>query len=333
MAAALLWQAGCGARRGADRDVLTIGAFSVVREAFHEGIVPEFQAYWKAKTGRELEIRESYNSSGAMVRAIDAGLPADVVVLSHSEDMDALARSQRVRLDWDRSAKGGVVAGSIVVIGVRPGNPRHLKDWGDLARPKVGVLYPDPKTSGGAAWNINAIFGSALLARGTQSAGERELDEARRLVSLVQSNVINMDVSSRQSMANFLDRGLGDAIVTYENEIVLSQKAGHAIEYVVPRSTLRIENPAALVEDMVRKHGNREIAEAFIAFVQSDRGQGILEDFGFRPISGTSHKLPATSAKLFSMHDLGGWRRVKAQLNGYRLKALALAELRGARFR
>ena len=174
--------AGCSPVRERPSEILTIGAFSVLREGFHDGIVPAFQEYWKAKTGHDVEVRESYNGSGALVRAIEAGLPADVAILSHSDDMNKLVNARLVRSDWSEGAGGGTVASSIVVIGVRPGNPKRLKDWADLANPGVGVLYPDPKTSGGARWNINAIFGSVLISRGSGPASERDVNEARKLV-------------------------------------------------------------------------------------------------------------------------------------------------------
>src|SRR4051812_25144811 len=140
----------CAPTRGASTgvDTLTIGAFSVVREAFHDGVLPSFARQWKAKTGRTVRFEESYNASGAQSRAIASGFDADVAVLSLESDVSRLVKAGLVAKDWDKGPQKGVVARSLVVIGVRPGNPRRIEDWGDLAGPGVGVLYPDPKTSG-----------------------------------------------------------------------------------------------------------------------------------------------------------------------------------------
>ena len=229
--------AGCGAVGAESPDTLTIAAYSVVREAIHEGILPAFAAEWRSRTGRRLRFEESYNASGAQSRAVASGFDADVVILSHEGDMDFLAKNGAIRKDWRSRPHGGVVSLSRVVIGVRPGNPLAIRDWLDLARPGVQVLYPDPKTSGGAKWNINAIYGAGLLPEGPR--GRRDPDRALEWLSTIQANVVNMDSSGRQSLATF-ERGSGDAIITYENELKLrSRSKGTQCEAVVPRSTAR----------------------------------------------------------------------------------------------
>ncbi|MGA9921812.1 MAG: extracellular solute-binding protein, partial [Isosphaeraceae bacterium] len=192
-------------------------------------------------------------------------------------------------------------------------------DWADLGRPGVGVLYPDPKTSGGARWNINAIYGAALLAATEAGKGQANLSSVRDLMSRIQANVINMDPSGRQSMANFAERQTGDAVVTYENELLLQNKEGEPIPYVIPRSTLLIESPAALVEGSVERHGNRALAEAFLEFLLSAEGQQIFADYGFRPVNPdakASSGVPPLPEKLFTMADLGGWAKVEEALYG-----------------
>jgi sulfate/thiosulfate transport system substrate-binding protein len=296
---------------GGDGEVLAIGAYSVVREAFHEGVLPAFAAEWKARTGKTVRFEESYNASGAQARAIAAGFDADVAVLSLEGDMDLLVKAGLVDKTWKDGPTKGMVTNSLVVIGVRDGNPRGIQDWSDLAKPGVGVLYPDPKTSGGARWNVNAIYGAALFATKSKEA-------ARDQLARVQANVVNMDVSGRQSMATF-DRGVGDAVVTYENELLLRRKLrGEPAHYVLPRSTLLIESPAALVEASVRRHGNRAVAYAFVEFLRSPRGQEILADFGFRPLdraldSGRADRPPLPDG-LFAMKDLGGWSKIKKEV-------------------
>jgi sulfate/thiosulfate transport system substrate-binding protein len=310
--------AGCGAAADTSADTLKLGAYSVVKEAFHDGLLPAFASEWKRRTGRDVRFEESYNASGAQARSIASGLDADVAVLSHVGDMRRLVEARRVKPDWDAGPHKGIVSHSLVVIGHRPGNPKGIKDWADLARPGVGVLYPDPKTSGGARWNINAIYGSALLGSQRASGGQPDRAAVRDLMARIQANVVNMDPSGRQSVANF-ERGTGDALVTYENELLLRRKAGQEIPYVIPRSTLLIESPAAVVESSVARHGNRELAEAFLAFLLSEEGQRILADYGFRPLGPGAFAAEAglpIPASVFTMADLGGWDAVEDQVYG-----------------
>jgi sulfate/thiosulfate transport system substrate-binding protein len=298
---------GCGGPDSAGAkgsgDVVRIGAYSVVKEAFHDGLIPAFAKRWKAKTGRDVTFEESYNGSGAQARAIKQGQPADVAVLSLEDDMELLAKAGIVKSDWNAGPNKGMLTNSLVVIGHRDGNPKALADWSDLAKPGVVVLYPDPMTSGGAKWNVSAIYGA------TKPPGE--------LIAKVQKNVANMDASGRQSVATF-ERGVGDAVVTYENELLLRKKTGKAIPYVIPERTLLIESPVALVDANVEKHGNREVAEAFLAFLLSAEGQTILADYGFRPIDPsvpdkTGRPLPKG---VFRIADLGGWKAVNVEVFG-----------------
>ncbi len=321
VAAAMLVPAvpGCGKARDPNADVLKIGAYSVVREVLGEGLLPAFKAEWKRQTGRDLTFDESYNGSGAQARAIAGGLDADVAILSHEGDMELLVKAGRVKPSWKDEPDGGMITHSLVVIGHRTGNPKVIKDWSDLARPGVGVLYPDPKSSGGARWNINAIYGSAYLASASDNQGERDLGSVRDLMKRVQANVVNMDQSGRQSMANFAERGTGDAVVTYENELLLRNRESQPISYVVPPATLLIEGPAAVVETAVKLHGSRAVAEAFLQFVHSDQGQRIVADYGFRPVKPDAPAPAGAQAlppKLFTMADLGGWAKLEQELYG-----------------
>ncbi len=299
-------------RSGTSRegDVLTLGAYSVVREAFHDGLLPAFAREWKERTGREVSFEESYNGSGAQARAIASGFDADIAVLSLESDMELLVKAGVVKKDWNAGPHRGNVTRSLVVIGYRDDNPKEIHDWSDLARPGVGVLYPDPKTSGGARWNIAAIWGAGLLG-GSRSKPNPEA--ARDLLARVQANVVNMDSSGRQSLGTF-ERGTGDAVVTYENELLLRKKFGaKPIPYVTPDATLQIESPAAIVESSMIRHGNREVAEAFFAFLLSDPGQAILADYGFRPVNPglKVDEMPPIPPRLFTIQELGGWSKVK----------------------
>lgn len=307
----LVWGPACAPGTGvAPADTLTIGAYSVIREALREGVLPAFAAEWKAKTGRVLRFEESYNASGAQARAIAAGFDADVAILALDSDIDLIAGAGLVSKDWKTTPGAGIVTRSLVVIGVRDGNPREIADWSDLARPDIRVLYPDPKTSGGARWNINAIYGAGLLQNGKERPDPAA---ATALLGRVQHNVLTMDASGRQSMATF-DRGTGDAVVTYENELLLRRKlTGAAMPYVIPPATLLIEGPAVVVDASVKRHGNRAAAEALLTFLVSPRGQAILTDYGFRPLDPERDARPLPP-RLFTMADLGGWSRIKKEV-------------------
>jgi sulfate/thiosulfate transport system substrate-binding protein len=310
---------GCNSARDPNTDVLKIGAYSVVHEVLRDGLIPAFKAAWKERTGRTVTFEESYNGSGTQARSIASGFDADLAILSHEGDMELLAKAGRVKPNWKDGPHHGVITHSLVVVGHRPGNPKAIKDWADLAKPGVGVLYPDPKTSGGARWNINAIYGAAYLALREANHGQADSAAVRDFLARVQANVVNMDQSGRQSMANFAERGTGDVVVTYENELLLRNKEKEPIPYVIPSATLLIESPAAVVATSVESHGSRAVAEAFLEFLNSDQGQRIVTEFGFRSVksevSAPSGAQPLPP-KLFTMADLGGWAKIEQELYG-----------------
>ena len=316
--------AGCASGGGSPSDTLKIGAYSVVREVFHDALIPAFKTRWKSQTGRDVQFEESYNASGAQARSIASGFDADLTVLSHTSDMEVLVAAGKVKPGWDSGPTHGILTHSLVAIGHRPGNPKQIHDWADLGKSGVGVLYPDPKTSGGARWNINAIYGAALLASRGAGGGQGDLGAVRDLMARIHANVVNMDPSGRQSMANFSQRHTGDAVVTYENELLFHNKVhnkeGEPIPYVIPASTLLIESPAAIVESGVERHNNRALAEAFLAFLLSPEGQRIFADYGFRPVDPqvkvSDESKFATPGKIFTMADLGGWAKVEEVLYG-----------------
>lgn len=309
--------AGCGGEAAPKEDSLKLGAYSVVREVFHDGIIPAFSKHWKEKTGREPAFEESYNASGAQARSISSGFDADVAALSHSGDMELLVQAGKVAPTWKDGPYKGILTNSLVVVGHREGNPKGIKDWSDLAKPGVGVLYPDPKTSGGARWNINAIYGAAFLDAKAKDAANPDLAPVRDLLAKVQANVVNMDQSGRQSMANFSKSQNGDAVVTYENELLLRAKEGDPIPYVVPPATLLIESPVAIVGPSVEKHGNRAIVEAFVEFLTSAEAQKIFVEFGFRPVNPEAKAAVSgrpEPEKVFTTDDLGGWAKLEEDL-------------------
>ncbi|MFI5459699.1 MAG: sulfate ABC transporter substrate-binding protein [Isosphaerales bacterium] len=312
--ALVFWGTGASSVNRDTTDTLAIGAYSVVRDVVHDSILPAFARHWERKTGRKVRFEESYNGSGAQARAIASGFDADVAILSLEGDIDKLVKAGLIRKDWNAGPHHGIITRSLVVIGYRPGNPAQIRDWEDLTKPGVGVVYPDPKTSGGARWNINAIFGAGLFRAG-RSQPDREA--ARDLLARVQANVITMDASGRQSIATF-DRGTGDAIVTYENELLLQAKIERRVPaYAIPPETLLIEGPAAVVDASVVRHGNREVAQAFLDYLRSTEAQRFLAEYGFRPLDPALETNPEREPlppRLFTMHDLGGWGKNKIEL-------------------
>jgi sulfate transport system substrate-binding protein len=286
---------------------LTLGGYTTPREAY-AAILPAFHDSWAKPHQRELTFKESYLGSGAQARAIVGGFEADVAALSLEPDIEVVKKAGLIDHDWKSGPSAGVVSRSIVVIGVREGNPKHIKDWDDLAKPGVSVLTPNIRTSGGARWNIAAIWGAAL--RGKTSAKANDPAAAVELLGAILHNVQNMDPGARESLLQF-ERGVGDAIITYENEILVGKQKGQKYDYVVPRSTILIENPVALVDKYVDKHGVREVAEAFIAYLATAPAQEIYAKHGLRPVLEDIAKQHAseypTPEDLFTIRDLGDW--------------------------
>ncbi|HNG55264.1 MAG TPA: sulfate ABC transporter substrate-binding protein, partial [Nitrospira sp.] len=230
---------------------LILAAYSVPKEAYERHIIPAFQRYWKQKTGQDVRVRSSYGASGAQARAIIGGFDADVAVLSLEGDVDQITKAGLITHDWRKAPHGGMISASVVALGVRKGNPKGVKGWEDAARPGVEVLYPNPKTSGGAMWDVIAIYGAGLkLAEqraGKPVAPEAAATQAVDLLTRIQRNVKVMDKSGRESVTTF-ERGVGDVIVTYENELLPRVKSGRPYELIVPAETVWIENPAAVVD-------------------------------------------------------------------------------------
>ena len=309
---------GRGPSAAGERSSLILGAYTVPKEAYQEEILPAFVRKWKADSGRELDVQQSYVGSGQQARAIAGGFEADVAALSLEDDVEEIRRAGLITHDWKAAPHGGMITRSIVVLGVRKGNPRGIRGWEDLARPGVEVLYPNPKTSGGAMWDVNAIYGAGL--RISEAAGGRQDPAyARDLLKRIQRNVKVMDKSGRESVTTF-ERGIGDVIVTYENELLPRIAAGQPYEIVVPDQTILIENPAALVDRYADEHGARPAAQAFLDYLRSPDAQRAFARKGFRPVDeGVARefagRFPAPS-QLFTIADLGGWEKVKADIYG-----------------
>lgn len=291
---------------------LTLGAYTTPREAYGKAILPAFRKQLLAKSGRDVQFRESYLGSGAQARAIAGGFEADIAALSLEPDIETLRTAGLIKTDWKAGEHGGMVTRSIVVIGVRKGNPKGIHDWDDLARKGVDVLTPDARTSGGAMWNVAAIYGAAI--RGQTRAKAQDKQAAAQLVGAVLRNVKALDRGARESLLNF-ERGLGDAIVTYENEILVGRSKGQDYDYVIPKSTILIENPVAVVDSYAQRHGSSELAKSFVDFLSTPEAQRAFAEYGLRPVlpavaTEVAARFPAVT-DLFTIRDLGGWPEVQ----------------------
>jgi sulfate transport system substrate-binding protein len=292
---------------------LILGAYTTPREAYGE-LLPIFAAQWKETNGQDVTFEESYLGSGAQSRAIVEGFEADVTALSLEADITRIVDAGLITHDWKSKPYKGMVSSSVVVFAVRPGNPKGIQDWADLAQDGVEILTPNPKTSGGAMWNILSLYGAAK--RGFVEGVPADDDVAAQAFLLkVLQNVTVMDKGARESITNF-EQGVGDVAITYENEVLVAQQGGQDYEMVIPRSSILIENPVALVDTYVDKHGARAAAEAFVDFLFTGEAQTIFAKYGLRSpdpqvAEATAAQYPALE-DLFTIEYFGGWPEATA---------------------
>jgi sulfate/thiosulfate transport system substrate-binding protein len=287
---------------------LTLAAYTTPREAYRE-LIPMFQTQWKDKTGQDITFEESYLGSGAQSRAVVEGFEADIVALSLEADVIRIENASLITHAWKDKPYGGMVSTSIVSFAVRKGNPKGIHDWADLARSDIEVLTPNPKMSGGAMWNILGLYGAALRGYVEGVPGEDEV-AAQDFMLQVLRNVTVMDKAARESITNF-EKGIGDVSITYENEVLVGQMSGETHELVIPRSTILIENPAAVVDVYVDKHGTRVAAESFLDFLFTKEAQEVFAHHGLRspdPVvaEATRQSYPPVE-DLFTIEYFGGW--------------------------
>jgi len=293
----------------AGREVkLTLAAYTTPREAFQE-LIPLFQKHWKEQTGQDVVFEESYLGSGAQSRAVVEGFEADIVALSLEADVTRIVEAGLITHDWKDNQHKGMMSTSIVSFAVREGNPEEINDWADLARPGIEILTPNPKTSGGAMWNVLALYGAAK--RGFVDGVPPDDDDAAAgfLLSILK-NVSVMDKGARDSITNF-EKGIGDVAITYENEVLVGQQSGQTYELVIPRSTILIENPVSIVDAYVDEHGTRQAAEAFVEFLFTREAQEIFASYGLRSVypevaQSTADRYPPVT-DLFTIEYFGGW--------------------------
>ena len=289
--------------------VLLNVSYDPTRE-FYQDFDAVFAKYWKAKTGQDVTINVSNGGSGKQARAVIDGLEADVVTLALAYDIDAISeKAGLLPADWQsRLPNNSSPYTSTIVFLVRKGNPKGIKDWPDLVKPGISVVAPNPKTSGGARWAYLAAWGYALRAPG----GSEE--QARQFVARFYKNVPVLDSGARGSTTTFVERGIGDVLVCWENEahLAVNQFGKDKFEIVYPSTSILAEPPVALVDRVVDRHGTRAVAQAYLEYLYSPEGQEVAAKHFFRPrlASAAAKNDPdIPNLKLFTIDEVfGGWR-------------------------
>ncbi len=272
-----------------------------------------FTQYWKEKTGETVVINQSHAGSGKQARSVIEGLDADVVTLALAYDIDAIAeKSGLLPIQWqERLPDNSSPYTSIIVFLVRQGNPKNIKDWDDLARSGISVVTPNPKTSGGARWNYLAAWGYAL-----RKWNNDEL-KAKDFVRAVFKNVPVLDSGARASTTTFVERGIGDVLISWENEAYLAVKdlGPERFEIVVPSVSILAEPPVAVVDRVADQHGTRKLAEEYLNFLYTPQGQEIVAKHYYRPrLKSVAQKYAAQfpPIKLFTVDEVfGGWQKAQ----------------------
>jgi sulfate transport system substrate-binding protein len=285
-------------------------SYDPTRELY-EDVNSAFAKEWKAKTGEDLSIRASHGGSGKQARAVIDGLEADVVTLALAYDVDAIAKAGLIKSGWEKRFRDSSAPyTSTIVFLVRKGNPKGIKDWPDLARSGIQVITPNPKTSGGARWNFLAAWGDAVI---------RTKDEAkaREYVKALFKNVPVLDSGARGSTTTFVERGIGDVLLAWENEAILAvNKLGKdQFDIVVPPVSILAEPPVAVVDRVVDKRGTAKVANAYLEFLYSPLGQEIAARNYYRPrqadVAARYEKL-FPKVKLFTIDEqFGGWQKAQ----------------------
>ncbi|HEY2276242.1 MAG TPA: sulfate ABC transporter substrate-binding protein [Steroidobacteraceae bacterium] len=267
-----------------------------------------FARYWLARTGQRVRVDQSHGGSGKQARSVIDGLAADVVTLALAADIDAIAaQGKLLPVNWQsRLPDNSAPYTSTIVFLVRKGNPHDIHDWGDLVRPEVSVITPNPKTSGGARWNYLAAWAWALAQPGGSEASAREF--VRRLYR----NVPVLDTGARGSATTFVQRGLGDVLIAWENEaqLALRELGADKLAIVIPSVSMLAEPPVAVVDEVALRHGTREIATAYLEYLYSKEGQEIVARHFYRPRDpGIAARYAARfpTLKLVTIADFGGW--------------------------
>jgi sulfate/thiosulfate-binding protein len=299
-----------GSVQAAEVELLHV-SYDPTRELYQE-YNSAFAAFWKAKSGDDVVVSQSHGGSGKQARAVADGLEADVVSLALAYDVNAIAQTGLIADDWQqRLANNAAPFTSTVVFLVRKGNPKQIKDWGDLVRDDVSIITPNPKTSGGARWNYLAAWGYALQQSGSEEG-------AKAYVSKLYQHVKVLDSGARGATTSFVERGLGDVLLAWENEayLVLNQPESLGeFELVTPSVSILAEPPVAVVDKVAKKHGTTAVATAYLEHLYSDEGQTIAAKHFYRPTNpaiATQYSHQFSQLKLFTVKELeGDWNKAQ----------------------
>jgi sulfate/thiosulfate-binding protein len=278
---------------------ISLVAYSTPRDAYTK-LIPAFTG---TAAGKGTSVQQSYGGSGEQARAVINGLKADVVEFSLEPDMTSLVKAGLVAKSWKQEPFRGIVTRSVVVFVVRKGNPKHIRTWNDLVKPGTDIVVPNVQTSGGAKWDVIAAYGAQ------RKLGKSHAQSVTYLSKLYE-HVVSQDKSAREALQTFL-AGRGDVLLSYENEAIFAQKHGQAVDFVMPKSTIQIANPIAVV----KTSGNKTTARAFVSFLRTKPAQVIFAQNGYRPVlrsaaKGFSFPYPPG---VFSIQWLGGWAKVDKQ--------------------
>ncbi len=307
------------------KDSILNVSYDPTRE-FYKSYNDLFAKYWKTKSGKDIEIKQSHGGSGKQARSVIDGLEADVVTLALAYDIDSISeKSKRLPLDWQkRLTHNSSPYTSTIVFLVRKGNPKGIKDWNDLIKPGVEIITPNPKTSGGARWNYMAAWGYALKTNKNDANAEQK---AREFVTALFKNVKVLDSGARGATTTFVNRKIGDVLINWENEAYLSLKEADPkdpIEIIVPSMSIYAEPPVALIDVNVDKHKTREVSEEYLKYLYSPEAQELAAKNFYRPTLDsvlTKYKSTFKDVKLFTIEEIaGGWK--KAQEKHFSDKAL-----------
>jgi sulfate transport system substrate-binding protein len=306
--------AGCSAAQSQNQKAessvtLTLVSYAVTQSAY-EKIIPQFMEEWKAKTGQDVIVEQSYGGSGSQTRAVIDGLEADVVALALALDTKKIEEAGLIEPGWEQELPHESIVTKSVAAVVKRDDTVKVAQWSDLAKPGIEVITANPKTSGGARWNFLALW-SAGMEEGKEK-------QAEKFTEGVLSNVPIMPKDAREASDVFYQQGQGNVLINYENEVLLAQQKGQSYPYFIPTDyNISIDSPVALVDSNVDKHGTREVAQAFAEFLFTPEAQKEFAEAGFRPVEPTvaqeyADKYPEIK-KLYTVKDFGDWDKIQSQ--------------------
>jgi sulfate/thiosulfate transport system substrate-binding protein len=286
-------------------------SYDPTRELYEE-YNKEFAKYWKQKTGDEVQVKQSHGGSGKQARSVIDGLAADVVTLALAADIDVMVTNGKLLpVNWQsRLPHNSAPYTSTIVFVVRKGNPKRVKDWGDLAKPGIAVITPNPRTSGGARWNYLAAWAWAKAQPGGSDA------TAKQFITKLYKNVPVLDTGARGSTTTFGQRGIGDVLLAWENEAFLAVKelGSDKVEIVVPSMSILAEPPVAVVDKVVLKRGTRDLATEYVKHLYSPEAQEIIAHNFYRPTDpqvAQKYSKQFPQLKLVTIQDFGGWAKAQ----------------------